>query len=169
MPKPVPTPQIIPCTDEVGSICTYAGNGIAASRDGLNRLLTDLYWVFDIEFTPSGRRIMVDWNNHKLREILPDDTVQTIMGTNFVGDGPPDLSDFTLTGADPLEVGLNHPTDVQELPGGDLVVMCWHNHEIRRLNAPDPARASWRCRSRDSPATATPSRRTMGRRLPRRR
>ena len=133
-PKPRPTPAIIPCSDVVGSICTYAGTGEQGfNGDGLDRLTTDLYWVFDIEFTASGRRILADWNNHKIREILPDDTVKTIMGTNFIGDGPPDFSDYTLGGADPLEVNLNHPTDVQELPNGDLMVMCWHNHKIRTI------------------------------------
>ena len=141
-PKPQPTPEIIPCTNEVGSICTYAGTGVTGfNGDGLNRLLTDLYWVFDIEFTASGRRIVLDWNNHKVREILPDDTIKTILGTNFVGDGPPDQSDYTLVGADPLEVNLNHPTDVQELPGGDLAVMCWHNHKIRVIDTQNPVRA----------------------------
>ena len=142
-PKPLPTPEIIQCSKDPGSICTYAGTGVTGfNGDGLDRLQTDLYWPFDIEFTPSGRRIVLDWNNHKVREIRPeDDTIKTILGTNFVGDGPPDQSDYTLVGADPLEVNLNHPTDVQELPGGDLVVMCWHNHKIRILDTADPVRA----------------------------
>ncbi len=141
-PKPLPTPEIIPCSNDLGSICTYAGTGVTGfNGDGLDRLQTDLYWPFDIEFTPSGRRIVLDWNNHKVRELVADDTMKTIMGTNFVGDGPPDLSDFTLVGADPLEVNLNHPTDVQELPNGELVVMCWHNHKIRILDTANPVRA----------------------------
>ena len=137
-PAPSPTPVIIPCTDQVGSICTYLGTGgTGFSGDGQNRLQTTLYWPFDIEFTPSGRRVFLDWNNHKVREILPDDTVVTIMGTDFVGDGPLDLSDLTPAGADPLTVNLNHPTDVQEFPNGDLAVMCWHNHKIRVIDKSD--------------------------------
>jgi sugar lactone lactonase YvrE len=137
-PLPSPTPVIIPCTDQVGSICTYLGTGgTGFSGDGQNRLETTLYWPFDIEFTPSGRRVFLDWNNHKVREILPDETVVTIMGTDFVGDGPPDLSDLTPAGADPLTVNLNHPTDVQEFPNGDLAVMCWHNHKIRVIDKSD--------------------------------
>src|SRR5262249_28173392 len=130
-PQPQPTPEIIPCTNEVGSICTYAGTGVTGfNGDGLDRLLTDLYWVFAIEFTSHCPRIVLDWNNHKVREILPDATMKTIPGTTFVGDGPPDQSDYLLVGGDPLEVNLNHPTDVIELPNGDLAVMCWHNHKI---------------------------------------
>jgi sugar lactone lactonase YvrE len=125
---------VIPCTDQVGSICTYAGTGAEGyNGNGLDRLETALYWPFDIEFTPSGRRIVADWNNHQIREIRPDDTFTTIMGSDFIGDGPPDLSDLTDPGAPPLTVNLNHPTDVQEFPNGDIMVMAWHNHKIREL------------------------------------
>lgn len=135
-PRPTPTPEIVPCTDVVGSICTYAGNGGEAfDGDGRHRLQTTLYWPFDIAFLPSGRRILLDWNNHKVREILADETLQTICGTDFVGDGPADLSDLTPAGADPLTVDLNHPTDLEEFPNGDVLVMAWHNHKIRVLDA----------------------------------
>ena len=128
---------IVPCTDQVGSICTYVGTGEEGfNGDGLDRLQTALYWPFDIEFTPSGRRIVVDWNNHKVREIRPDDTLTTIMGSDFVGDGPLDLSDLTDPGAIPSTVNLNHPTDVQEFPNGDILVMAWHNHKIREALKP---------------------------------
>jgi sugar lactone lactonase YvrE len=138
---PVPTPEpeplvIIPCTDEVGSICTYAGTGRSSfDGDGHDRLETTLYWPFDIEFTPSGRRILLDWNNHKVREILADETIVTIAGSDFVGDGPHDLSDLTPEGAEPLTVDLNHPTDIQEFPNGDIMFMAWHNHKIREIDA----------------------------------
>lgn len=137
-PVPTPPPVIIPCTDVVGSICTYAGTGgTGLSGDGQDRLESTLYWPFDIEFTPSGRRIFLDWNNHLVREILPDETILTIMGTDFVGDGPKDLSDLTPAGADPLTVDLNHPTDIVELPDGDIIVAAWHNHKIRALDKDD--------------------------------
>ena len=137
-PEPTPTPVIIPCTDEVGSICTYAGTGgTGFSGDGQNRLEATLYWPLDIEFTPSGRRVFLDWNNHKVREILPDETIVTIMGSDFVGDGPADLSDRAPAGADPSTVDLNHPTDIQEFPNGDLLVMCWHNHKLRVIDKSD--------------------------------
>jgi hypothetical protein len=137
-PMPTPPPTIIPCTDVAGSICTYAGNGGAGfDGDGHDRLQVTLYWPLDIEFTPSGRRVFLDWNNHKVREILSDETVVTIMGSDFVGDGPADLSDLTPEGAAPLTVDLNHPTDIQELSDGDLAIMAWHNHKIRIIDAED--------------------------------
>lgn len=128
--------KITPCTGEAGSICTYVGTGASGfNGDGHHRLQTDLYWPWDIEFTPAGRRIVLDWNNHAVREILPDETLDTIVGTYFVGDGPDDLSDLTEPGADPLTVNLNHPTDVQEFPNGDVMLMAWHNHKIRSIDA----------------------------------
>ncbi|MGD9724332.1 MAG: hypothetical protein AB7U76_24095 [Pirellulales bacterium] len=137
-PEPTPPPEIIPCTGVVGSICTYVGTGQTSHNgDGLDRLHTVLYWPFDIFFTPSGRRILLDWNNHQVREILEDDTIRTITGTDFVGDGPADLSDLTEAGADPLAVDLNHPTDIEELPGGDIIFAAWHNHKIRMIRASD--------------------------------
>jgi sugar lactone lactonase YvrE len=136
-PTPSPTPVIVPCTDVPGSICTYAGTGEHAfNGDGHHRLYTTLYWPFDMEFTPSGRRWVLDWNNHKVREIQSDETFRTWVGTDFVGDGPPDLSDLTAPGAPGLTVDLNHPTDLQEFPNGDLLFVAWHNHKLRQL---DPA------------------------------
>lgn len=136
-PPPIDEPEaeIIPCTDEVGSICTYAGTGVFGfDGDGKDRLQTALYWPFDIEFTPSGRTYVLDWNNHKVRELLADGTFKTVMGGDFVGDGPADLSDLTAPGAVGTTVQLNHPTDLFELPDGDLGVVAWHNHKIRVLD-----------------------------------
>jgi len=131
-PTPTPTPTIVLCTDEVGSICTYAGNGgMGLSRDGTHRLAATLYWPFDIAFLRNGRKVFLDWNNHLVREILPDDTIRTVLGTDFVGDGPDDLSDLTPEGADPRTVALNHPTDVELFPNGDLLIQAWHNHKLR--------------------------------------
>lgn len=128
--------EVIPCTDEPGSICTYAGTGLNGHNgDGKNRLQTVLYWPFDIEFTPEHTYVL-DWNNHQVREIVDDGTFVTVVGSDFVGDGPKDLSDLTPPGAPGTSVDLNHPTDLIELPTGELVVVAWHNHKLRLL---DPA------------------------------
>jgi sugar lactone lactonase YvrE len=134
-PVPTPTPEIVPCRDTVGSICTWAGTGATSfNGDGKHRLESDLYWPFDVAFMPSGRTIVLDWNNHRVREVDGDQTLRTIMGTDFVGDGPDDLSDLTPEGADPLTVVLNHPTDLAEFSNGDIALMAWHNHKIRVID-----------------------------------
>jgi sugar lactone lactonase YvrE len=130
-----PEIEIVACTGEIGSICTYAGTGFAGfNGDGKDRQKTHLYWPFDVEFTPSGRVYVIDWNNHRIREVLPDQRLLTVMGTPFVGDGPADLSDQTAPGAPGLSVDLNHPTDLQEFPSGELLVVNWHNHKVRQLD-----------------------------------
>ncbi len=134
-PEPV---EIIPCTFEPGTICTYAGTGAKGlNGDGKHRLETVLYWPIDMEFAPNGRRLVLDWNNHRVREILQNGKFKTIMGSDFVGDGPRDLSDRTPEGADPLTVDLNHPTDIQILPNDDIAIIAWHNHKIRVIDADD--------------------------------
>jgi hypothetical protein len=73
-----------------------------------------------------------------VREILDDDTLRTLVGTDFVGDGPPDLSDLDLVGgADGLAIDLNHPTDIQEMPDGDILFVAWHNHKLRMIDKGD--------------------------------
>ncbi len=134
-PTPRPTPPPVPCTGVSGSICTYAGTGLEGyNGEGKNRLDSWLYNPTDIEFTPRGRTLVIDWNSFRVREILDDDTFTTVLGTDFDGDGPPDLSDLTDPGADPLTVNLNHPMDVIELPDGDLLFANWHNHKLRTLD-----------------------------------
>lgn len=137
-PRPTPPPVIVPCNGP-GTICTYVGTGgTGFSGDGQDRLHSTIYWPFDIEFTKSGRRVFLDWNNHKVREILSDETLVTIMGTDFVGDGPPALEDRKPEGADPLTVDLNHPTEVLEFSNNqDLLVMNWHNHKLRVIDKSD--------------------------------
>ncbi|MDP2313888.1 MAG: SMP-30/gluconolactonase/LRE family protein [Pseudomonadota bacterium] len=125
------------CDDTVGNICTWAGTGDAGFDGGDNDLLASMfYWPMDVEFSPYGDPIIIDWNNHKLRLVEDDGTITTIMGNDFVGDGPADLSDLTMPGAPGTTVSLNHPTDVIYLPDGTLVSASWHTHKIRTW---DPA------------------------------
>ncbi len=127
--------EIIPCTGVVGSICTFAGTGQRGHNgDGHDRLMTALYWPIDLEFTPTGRTYVLDWNNHQVRQVLDDGTFLTVMGTDFVGDGPPGQGDLVEPGVPGTTVDLNHPTDLQELPSGDLLVVAWHNHKLRKLD-----------------------------------
>lgn len=138
-----PTPnsdevEIIPCTGVTGSICTFVGTGQKGRNgDGKDPLHTALYWPFDMTFFSDGRTFFLDWNNHIVRQLLPDNTVTTIMGTDFVGDGPADLSDLTAAGANPFTVDLNHPTDIVELPDGDILIVAWHNHKLRVIDSED--------------------------------
>lgn len=127
----------IRCDAAVGNICTWAGTGdIGYDGGGNDRLDSMFYWPMDVEFSPYGNPVVVDWNNHKLRLVEDDGSITTIVGTDFVGDGPADLSDLTLPGAPGTTVNLNHPTDVIYLPDGTLLNASWHTHKLRTW---DPA------------------------------
>jgi DNA-binding beta-propeller fold protein YncE len=118
-------------------ICPYAGNGEPAfNGDGHPLLQSSLYWPVDLDFASDGRAYLLDWQNHRVRRVNEDGRLETVMGNDLVGDGPPDASDLVSPGALGTRVELNHPTDLTFLPGGQVVVAAWHNHKVRAL---DPA------------------------------
>lgn len=122
------------CIDEPGVICTWAGNGEAAFDKDNNPLLdSSFYWPVDITFASSGTYIL-DWNNHRVRRLTEDETLETVIGTDFVGDGPYDFSDTQPPGTAGTEVTLNHPTQLTELPDGKMLLVSWHNHKIRHYD-----------------------------------
>jgi sugar lactone lactonase YvrE len=118
-----------------GTICTVAGTGLAAfDGDGKPATMTALYWPLDVEFAPDRRAYLVDWQNHRIRRIDADGLVRTVIGSDLPGDGPPDQSDLLPSGAIGTTVELNHPTDLQFLPDGRMLLAAWHNHKIRRYD-----------------------------------
>jgi DNA-binding beta-propeller fold protein YncE len=122
-----------------GHACTYAGlsGEEGFNGDGKHRLETKLYWSFDMLFASDGTQWFIDWNNHLVRRILPDETVETVVGWTdpiFPGDGGPD--ERAPDGSIGTEVQLNHPTDMAELSDGSVLLMAWHNHKLRVI---DPA------------------------------
>jgi len=81
-----------------------------------------------------------------VRRVLPDQTVETVLGSTeipgFPGDGGP--GENTAEGALGTTVALNHPTDLAFDRDGTLLVMAWHNHKLRTLN-PETLRAHIEC------------------------
>ncbi len=127
--------------DKPGTACTFIGKpGVEGfNGDGLDRLDTELYWTMDLSFASDGTIWFIDWNNHLVRRVLTDDTVQTMVGwidPVFPGDGAPGGAEKTEAGAPGLEVQLNHPTDLAQTPDGKVLIMAWHNHKLRQV---DPA------------------------------
>ncbi len=129
-----------PCEAKAGHICQWLGtNEEGFNGDGHHRLKTDIYWSMDMMFASDGTPWFIDWNNHLVRKVEPDQTVTTAIGWTdpiFPGDGSGDMSEKSEEGADGLLVKLNHPTDLAEGPDGSVLVMAWHNHKLRRC---DPA------------------------------
>jgi streptogramin lyase len=107
--------------------------------DGRHRLDTRIYWSMDMLFASDGTPWFIDWNNHQIRKILPDQTITTVVGWTdpvLPGDGEPSGAELTEQGALGTEVRLNHPTELAELSDGTILVMAWHNHKLRSI---DPA------------------------------
>lgn len=127
------------CSEKVGNACVWAGkSGVDGfNGDGLDRRDTELYWTMDMTFAPDGTAWFIDWNNHLVRHVLPDDTVQTVLGwidPIFPGDGLPGNAEKSAEGAPGLDVKLNHPTDLVAEPDGKILVMAWHNHKLREID-----------------------------------
>ncbi len=122
-----------------GSICTVVGDGTKGyDGGGLHRLDSWLYFPVDLAFDSKNTLYLLDWNNHRVRRVDPDDSLETVMGTEDPGDGDPGKKDLTPAGAPGLTVSLNHPSDLffatQDTPvakAGDLVLDAWHNHRLR--------------------------------------
>ena len=125
------------CSDLAGTICTWAGTGRQGwDGDGQPLLSSRFYWPVDLTITSGGEIYVLDWNNHRVRRAAEDGTLETVIGADFVGDGPYDESDQIPPGAPGPTVLLNHPTHLQPLPDGLLLLTAWHNHKLRTY---DPA------------------------------
>lgn len=119
----------------VNQITTWAG---VPGRDGFNGDGLDIKqsWMSypcDLTFTSSGPYVL-DWNSHRVRRVTAQNTFETVIGSDFVGDGDPDLLDRNAPGVLGTTIYLNHPTDIDELPGGLILLASWHNHKLRVLN-----------------------------------
>lgn len=127
------------CSETAGHACVWAGkSGVDGfNGDGLDRRETELYWTMDMTFAPDGTAWFIDWNNHLVRHVLADDTVETLVGwvdPIFPGDGLSGNAETTAGGAAGLDVKLNHPTDLVAEPDGKILIMAWHNHKLRELD-----------------------------------
>jgi sugar lactone lactonase YvrE len=121
-----------------GTICPFAGNGDPAfTGDGQTALEASFYWPMDLEFAPDGRAYILDWQNHRVRRINADGKVQTVFGTDEIGDGPqPGVGDETMPpGVLATKINLNHPTDLQfSADGSTMLLAAWHNHKVRQMD-----------------------------------
>ncbi|MCB9740520.1 MAG: hypothetical protein H6747_14750 [Deltaproteobacteria bacterium] len=125
-----------PCDGPAGTICTWIGTGDAGfDGDGNPLLQSQLYWPIDATIREDGRAWVLDWNNHRVRAVI-DGKLQTVIGTDELGDGPPKQEDLKEPGADGTTVNLNHPTQFVPQADGTLMLVAWHNHKLRRY---DPA------------------------------
>ncbi|MFM2163118.1 MAG: hypothetical protein RLZZ383_2630, partial [Pseudomonadota bacterium] len=114
------------CTPQGAYIETVAGIGgvLTAGSDGLPARETGLYMPTAVTFSPEGRLVIDDFNNFRIRELQPDDTLKTIVGigAHGVAEGP--------AAATPLE----NPIDLAWTPDGDLVIAELHTGRILQVD-----------------------------------
>jgi hypothetical protein len=129
--EPVDMMTVLPAKPVPGNITTVAGTGIAGDGVDLQPALkTRLYLPQDMTVGPDGRLFVVDWNNHRIRVVNADQTMQIVAGIGELG---PNIDD-------PSTDRLNHPTNVTFDANGLMVIAAWHNSRIKTvdLTLPEP-------------------------------
>jgi DNA-binding beta-propeller fold protein YncE len=124
--------------DVPGNACMWAGigeRGFNIENPSAKRLDSKLYFPEDVTFGPDGRGYIVDWNNHRIRRVEANDSLRVVVGTDYEGDGPPEMEDrlpvCNPSGAPGTTVAMNHMTDVEFGPDGKMYIAAWHNNKVR--------------------------------------
>ncbi len=120
------------CLDEIGVMCTVAGNGEPAlAGDGGPASAASLSLPLDVAFAADGTMLVVDFNNDVIRAIDPDTgIIQRVAGSADLGaEGC-----SSQLGQDPLDLCLNHPTGVAFDAAGQLLVAGYFNSRLFRID-----------------------------------
>jgi len=103
-----------PC-DTTGVICSMAGTGMRLfDGDGMPALQTSFYYPLDVDFDTSGRTLILDFNNLRVRRINNDGTIETVMGKDFEA--------APVDGALASDTPLHHASDIEMDHLGQLYV-----------------------------------------------
>lgn len=109
-----------------GVVGTYAGTGVAGSRDG-DKVSARFNAPSDIAISSNLTLYVTDGYNYKIRKVGTNGEVITLAGTGVSGhnDGPPDQAQFAL----PLSIALG-PEEK------NLYVADYYGHRIRKIYIP---------------------------------
>ncbi len=119
-------PPIVPCDPAPGRICTIAGTGEAGLGDELlDPRQTDLYLPQDFTFGADKRGYVIDWNNHRIRRMNADGTLESVVGTGELGDAQDGEGAYS---------NLNHPTHMSVAPNGKFIIAAWHNSKLMEFD-----------------------------------
>jgi hypothetical protein len=119
--------------DEPGTVCTVAGTGLAAFEgDGKLARDTTLYYPYDIVFDDSGRPLLNDWNNLRVRRINADGRVETLIGKDFESD--------PVDGALAVDLALHHASDIEFDNAGRLFLAGDHSPTVFYIDTDDRVR-----------------------------
>src|SRR5919198_1442102 len=100
-----------------GTIPGFAGDGGPATQAQLDA-------PSDVAFVSSNSFLIADTGNDRIRQVVPDGTIQTVAGSDrgYFGDGGP-----------AVDAGLDRPEGVTAAPGGGYLIADTFNHVIRRV------------------------------------
>jgi sugar lactone lactonase YvrE len=134
---------LIGCRGSSGpAIGTWAGDG-TQGYDGGGLVLTESWFnqPMELAFGPDGYAYIVDWNNHRIRRVKIDNTIESVIGTDLPGDWPcqnpsdPADCEVPLDGTiDGTNLSLNHPMDIAFAGDGTAYIAAWHNHKVLRYD-----------------------------------
>lgn len=118
---------------EAGEISTVAGNGSAAfDGDGLPATECGLYAPIQAVIDRDDRARIVDWNNHRVRQLRDDGTLDTVLGTGVELPGP--VNDLARN------FSIHHPFQFQQLEDGRLYFAGYHDPRAFFVDASDRVR-----------------------------
>jgi DNA-binding beta-propeller fold protein YncE len=116
--------------EAVGVICTIVGNNENgydrdADSTALPALEAKLSLPQDTLSAPDGGLYILDWNNHRVRELDPEGMLRWVAGRGELG-GSLD---------DPGNGDFNHPTNIIfDETGDNILIAAWHNSKVRIIN-----------------------------------
>jgi hypothetical protein len=131
-----------------GAIGTWMGDGTQGyDGDGNIPAQSWLNQPTDLTFGPDGRAYIVDWNNHRIRRLRADGTLETFIGRSLPGDwncqNPADSANCAVPMSETIpcdELALNHPMAIQFAADGTGYLAAWHNHKLEAfVSATSPA------------------------------
>lgn len=115
------------CLDEGGHVYRYAGTGVIAdSGDGGDAIDAEMGYGGAMVFTEDGTLFISDSTFSRIRQVQPDGTIDTVLGTGQAGTG---ANGFGPEMAIRFPVGLAYDTATQR-----LIVADTHNHRIVSLD-----------------------------------
>lgn len=116
-----------PPPPEGAFIETVAGTGDAAfDGDGRQALETSLYAPVKVGFGSDGRPLIIDWNNHRVRQLLDDGRLLTVLG-----DGTEDNGDINVLA---ISFSVHHPLDLELSPDGELLFAGYHDPRLLKVD-----------------------------------
>jgi DNA-binding beta-propeller fold protein YncE len=116
--------------DAVGVICTIAGNNENgydrdADSTAIPALKAKMSLPQDTLSAPDGTVYILDWNNHRVRALDEDGTLNWVAGRGELG-GSLD---------DPGNGDFNHPTNIIfDETGDQILIAAWHNSKVRVID-----------------------------------